>query len=104
MVNLINLITEQEEYKEKIFQEVKNILFEYAKNNRSVSHLNAIVVGPTGVGKSTLINVILNFTDENKIKTGIGVPCTMGEPKYYESEAEPILRLADSRGVEKASI
>ena len=49
IVNLINLITAEEEYKEKIFQEVKNILFEYAKNNRSVSHLNAIVVGPTGV-------------------------------------------------------
>ena len=44
---------------------------------------------------------MLNFSNEKCIATGIGVPCTMGEPKYCESEKVPLLRLADSRGIEK---
>ena len=53
-----------------------------------VKHLNIILAGPTGEGKSTLINVILNWWKE---------------PKYYELETVPLLRLADSRGIEKTN-
>lgn len=31
MLNLINLITKEENYEEKLFQEVKNIVYENAK-------------------------------------------------------------------------
>ena len=101
--NLINLITEEEKYEEKLFNEVKKIVSENTEKNKLVKHLNIILAGPTGAGKSTLINKILNFIGEKAIKTGIGVPCTMGEPKYYESETVPLLRLADSRGIEKTN-
>lgn len=101
IINLINSIKSEEKFEEKIFDEVKNIVYENAKKNKSVKHLNIILAGPSGVGKSTLINSMLNFTNEECIDTGIGVPCTMGEPKYYESEKVSLLRLADSRGIEK---
>lgn len=102
LVNLINLITSIEKLEEKAFEELRNIVIENAKKNKSVKHLNIILAGPSGVGKSTLINSIFNLTNENSIETGIGIPCTMGEPKYYESENIPLLRLADSRGIEKS--
>ena len=101
--NLINLITEEEKYEEKLFNEVKKIVSENAEKNKLVKHLNIILAGPTGAGKSTLINKILNLIGEKAIKTAVGVPCTMGEPKYYESETVPLLRLADSRGIEKTN-
>jgi septin family protein len=103
MVNFIHLITEKEKYEKNLFNEVKKIVLDNSKKNKLVKHLNIILSGPTGAGKSTLINKILNLIGEKAIKTAIGVPCTMGEPKYYESETVPLLRLADSRGIEKTN-
>ena len=103
MSNLINLIIDEEKYEEKLLNEVEKIVSENAEKNKLVKHLNILLAGPTGVGKSTLINKTLNLIGENEIKTEIGIPCTMGEPKYYESETVPLLRLADSRGIEKTN-
>ena len=103
MLNLINLITKEEKYEENLFSEVKKIVTENAQKNKLVKHLNIILAGPTGAGKSTLINKILNLTGDKAIKTAIGAPCTMGEPNYYESKTVPLLRLADSRGIEKTN-
>ena len=63
---------------------------------KDIEHLNIVLVGPSGVGKTTLINAVLNID----LKTGFGCPQTL-KSEYFTSEKIPFLRLADSRGIEK---
>ena len=63
---------------------------------KNIEHLNVILVGPSGVGKSTLISALLKL----KLKTGYGAPQTQ-KIEFFTSNAFPILRLADSKGIEK---
>lgn len=58
-------------------------------------HLNIMVCGKTGVGKSTLISAI--FTDE-KIETGVGLPVTQ-EIEEYTKQGMP-LSIFDCPGFE----
>ena len=57
--------------------------------------INSIVMGKTGVGKSTLINSIF---EEDIMETGSGRPVT-DRIKMIEKEGYPI-RLYDTRGLE----
>lgn len=57
---------------------------------KNVEHLNIILVVPSGVGKSTLINSILDLS----IKTGFGCPQTK-EIEFHYSNNIPFLRLVD---------
>ena len=76
-----------------------NFFVDEVKNKvRNVDHLNIILVGPSGVGKSTLIKSILELKTE--IKTGFGNPQTQ-EIEFHSSDIIPFLRLADSKGIEK---
>ena len=88
--------------KEQIPQFVVNNLISFINENKNLiknaEHLNIILVGPSGVGKSTLINTILKL--EKKIKTDIGKPQTQ-EIEFHESKTIPFLRLVDSKGIEK---
>ena len=69
--------------KEKIFPKPQNIL----NNNVNKKYSNILLIGETGVGKSTLINSLLELPPDKMAKTGSIEPCTMGEPEFYFSES-----------------
>lgn len=85
---------------EKIPKFIVNYLIQLISINKDVvkniKHLNIILVGPSGVGKSTLIKSILDVD----IKTGFGATQTQ-KIEYFESDKIPFIRLIDSRGIEK---
>ena len=65
--------------------------------NINITAFNIIVLGNTGVGKSTLLNTVLK---EKLAETDFGDGCTMGVPKPYESNKAKGIRIWDSRGIE----
>ena len=97
---LIKEITEEENYKKKSSKTLENKILSKSEKLKLIEHLNIILVGSSGVGKSTLINAFLELDKENSLETGIGEPCTK-DIKYFESNKVPFFRLADSRGFEK---
>ena len=73
--------------------------------NTHTSHFNILLIGHTGIGKSTLINSILQL-DKNspqRAQTGMGRPVTLGEPRPYSSEKVKGIRLWDSQGIDKTN-
>ena len=97
--NALNLIIDSIK-NEKILEIINFFLDSFMntfKNNiKDIEHLNILLVGPTGVGKTTLINSLLKIN----LKTGIGKPQTE-KIESYTSEEISILRLFDSKGIEK---
>jgi len=81
-------------YINKINEQIKTIneMQDFCK----IEYLSIIVVGQSGVGKSTLINGMLN---EELAKTG-GPEIVTLENHSYKSEKMPFLRLIDTRGIE----
>jgi GTPase SAR1 family protein len=77
---------------------LKSLINDSKKEVKSVEHLNIVVVGPSGVGKSTLINAVLN--SENLTPEGFGKPVSQ-DTNFFTSEKVPFFRLADSKGIEK---
>ena len=75
---------------------LKRFIEESKQKVNNVEHLNIILVGPSGVGKSTLINSLLKL----KLKANYGKPQTQ-KIEYFTSKEFPLLRLADSKGIEK---
>ena len=70
--------------------------------SEKLNHFNILILGRAGIGKTTLINSILEFEGTpNELLTGEGTSKTMGEPKGYTSEKVKRLRLWDSQGIDK---
>ena len=65
-------------------------------DNKELKKMNFMIIGGSGVGKSTLINALLR---ENVAKEGLGGVCTT-QIKKYESKKFPFLCLYDSVGAE----
>ena len=96
-VIISNIVSSQqfkEIYKNKINNEVNKIIKE--KNLFQIDHLSIIVIGKSGVGKSTLINAMLKeqLAEVNCVKI------TTLESNPYMSKNIPFLRLIDTRGIE----
>ena len=99
--NIINNLLEIEKaydiYKEKIQNEIHNIYTDKKKFN--IEYLTVMILGKSGVGKSTLINQFLKLKGGNKAKTGDGKFQTI-LTKAYKNKEMKFLRLVDTRGIE----
>ena len=94
--NFIEKLFQSENIIPTIFYHLNLFLENYKDKMKNIEHINIILVGPAGTGKSTLINSILNVNAPE----GFGAPVTNKE-EYYFSKEVPFLRLADSKGIEK---
>ena len=98
--NKINIFIKDFLKSEKVPKFIVNYLIKlvelYKTSIKKIEHLNIILIGPSGVGKSTLINSVLGVDS----KTGFGLPQTQNI-ESFESDNVPFLRLIDTRGIEK---
>ena len=98
--NILDFLFSSQNFNVKIQNEIDNYTNElFNDTNIKVKHVNIILCGNSGVGKSTLINNILKLKGENRQRTGTGLHVTE-ETKYIESVEVPYIRCADSRGTE----
>ena len=77
----------------ELFQKGQDMYKDFAKDTNT---LNVLIVGKTGVGKSTLINAIFG---ENLAKAGTGKPITQAI-ECHTSSKHPGLHIYDTRGLE----
>ena len=104
-ISLINKIFNSEKgknvYYEKFIRQIDSI----NRNRHSsfeIEYLTIMLVGKSGVGKSTLINSLLKLQRGEKAKTGTGNFVTENI-KTYQSQALPYIKLVDTRGIELSS-
>ena len=86
---------ENEKILEKMNKKFLDILDKTAIN-KELERMNYMIIGPSGVGKSTLINGLYG---ENLAEEGSGKKCTLMEKKYT-SKKIPFMALIDTVGAE----
>ena len=87
---------------EKILEKINNKFIDTIQksvNQKELEKMNFILIGTSGVGKSTLINEIFG---EQLAKEGMGTRTTLVSKKY-ESKLVPFLSLVDTMGTEIGS-
>ena len=95
--NFMNMESAQKGYNYKIEECIKKI--ENNEDSYKIEYLTVMLVGKSGVGKSTLINNVLKLGQSQKAKTGTGKFQTI-KIDEYQSEAVKFLKLIDTRGIE----
>ena len=96
--NILNIENEENLFSSRIDNSIEKLSKKMSE--LEVKHLNILLVGPSGVGKSCLINSILNLDEGKMAKTEVIKPTTKAF-NIYESEKRKNIRLIDSRGIEK---
>ena len=101
---VIKKVFQEEKISDLINKRVKEYI-DKMKFESHTSYFNILILGSTGVGKSTLINSVLKLDkhSNNYAKCGRGEPVTLGEPRPYISEKVKGLKLWDSQGIDKSS-
>lgn len=94
---IINNENGEQIYKQRIQKEISKI--NENQKEFKINHLTILIVGKSGVGKSTLINSLLNLKGKDKAESGFGKFVTI-KTKSYMSKDKPFLRLVDTRGIE----
>lgn len=95
--DMISKIVKEEKYVKILREFIDDKIINLNNENININSFNIIILGNTGVGKSTLLNTVLK---EKLAETKFGDRCTMGVPKAYESEKAKGIRIWDSRGIE----
>ena len=95
------LIKQSENYNKSFEQHSKKIIeqFDPKKNNISIKHINLIVIGPAGVGKSAFINQSLLLDKNKRALEGTGESVT-SESHLYTSEKLTMVRIWDTQGLD----
>lgn len=82
-------------------QNSKKIIEQYDTNNNNISieHINFILIGPAGVGKSSFINQSLLLENNKKAIEGMGESVTK-ESHLYTSDKLTSVRMWDTEGID----
>ena len=107
-----SLIQYMEKFNEEYMQYCTNFLssfkansqkivneFNINDNNILIEHINFIVIGKAGVGKSAFINESLHLPKEKRAKEGIGKSVT-DKSMLYSSDKLKMVRMWDTQGLD----
>ena len=87
-------------FKKSFTENSRKIISEYKvnENKLKIEHINFIVIGSAGVGKSSLINEILKLEGNQKAKEGKGQSVTEKSTLYYSEKFN--IRMWDTQGLD----
>jgi len=104
-ISLVNKIFNGEKGKDVYYEKFNKQIDSINRNKHSpfeIEYLTIMLVGKSGVGKSTLINSLLKLQRGERARTGTGNFVTENITTY-QSQALPYIKLVDTRGIELSS-